>query len=650
MNKYSAALRHIDIKDVKQKHQHKLIEQKNKEEKQKEEEKYIASVMEEKKYDWRGELNEQMTTSNVFFTTLPAVGDVDLDDGTWGPPASGGWNDSISGNTVTLSGDPSPYIGNSTIRSITGSDEYDTLVIDVTSNGTPYYIDNGNPPYVSYGSGSSSRRFVIPFSKRLPLILFTDGGGTVTFTPKLQRRSPKNVFVPLSSPEASSFVRTDPAFAGLSEEEKKQKLKEMLEASDEYVTKALGLDFPGTGSVPPGEYDPFAQAPPGQFGDTPGVEIAGYGLRPDGTSGMNKVGDKVYDPATKKEYQLVPSTKYGGGTQWTPVKQAGKASIPMVASYEPKGKLISEKKKKYDWREELQKDRKRYFIEGMTTSDVFYTNLPSEGSVDLVSSDVSINFSGGTPGEVGSPSEGFYARSQIIGPVDTTRYDTIGITVTVNSSINFGEGLILTSVGGLSGATVILSPGSTSGTYYAKLPFTSSASSYRLIQVVSNTGSSTFTINKISYQRRSPKNVFISLDSPEATSFIRTGSGDLSPEEKLQKLKDMLKAGDEYVQQIHGDEFPGTGAVPPGESGDIPGVQTIDYGEIAQYTDDPSTWPSIKNPVKTPPPIIDPKTGWPSVPNVPPSYRGKPGGQPVRLAHYKPKGRLISEKTTKIRA
>ena len=303
-----------------------------------------------------------------------------------------------------------------------------------------------------------------------------------------------------------------------------------------------------------------------------------------------------------------------------------------------------EKKPKYSWREELQKDKKKYFVEGMTTSDVFYTNLPSEGAIDLVSSDVDINFSGGTPGEIGSPSEGFYARSEIIGPVDTTRYDTIGITVTVNSSIDFGEGLILTSVGGLSGATVILSPGSTSGTYYARLPFTSSSSSYRLIQVVSNVGSSTFTINNISYQRRSPKNVVVPLDSPEASAFIRTGSGDLSPEEKLQELKDMLKAGDEYVQQVYGDEFPGTGAVPPGESGITPGVQTIDYGEIAQYTDDPSTWPSIKNPVKTPPPIIDPKTGWPSVPNVPPSYRGKPGGQPVRLAHYKPKGRLISEK------
>jgi len=59
----------------------------------------------------------------------------------------------------------------------------------------------------------------------------------------------------------------------------------------------------------------------------------------------------------------------------------------------------------------------------------------------------------------------------------------------------------------------------------------------------------------------------------------------LSPEEKQKKLKEMLEASDEYVQQMYGDEFPGTGAVPPGEAGTTPGVQTIDYGQIAQVSD-----------------------------------------------------------------
>lgn len=70
--------------------------------------------------------------------------------------------------------------------------------------------------------------------------------------------------------------------------------------------------------------------------------------------------------------------------------------------------------------------------------------------------------------------------------------------------------------------------------------------------------------------------------------------------------------------------------------------------QLAQYTDDPSTWPSIKNPVRTPPPIIDPKTGWPSVPNVPRPYKGNPGGPPIRLASYNPKGQVLSENRKRI--
>ena len=78
MNVYSRALRYINIKDVKQKHQEKIVEQKIKEENERQEKEFIASVMETKKYDWRKELNEGMTSSGMFFTTLPATGEVDL--------------------------------------------------------------------------------------------------------------------------------------------------------------------------------------------------------------------------------------------------------------------------------------------------------------------------------------------------------------------------------------------------------------------------------------------------------------------------------------------------------------------------------------------------------------------------------------------
>ena len=80
MNTYSRALRYISMKDVKQKHHQKLIERKIKEQKNEEEKMYISSVMKRKKYDWRRKLNEGMTSSGTFFTTLPATGDTDIVD------------------------------------------------------------------------------------------------------------------------------------------------------------------------------------------------------------------------------------------------------------------------------------------------------------------------------------------------------------------------------------------------------------------------------------------------------------------------------------------------------------------------------------------------------------------------------------------
>ena len=50
-----------------------------------------------------------------------------------------------------------------------------------------------------------------------------------------------NVFVSLDSPEATNFIRTDPSMQGLSAEDRKKKLMDMLDAGDEYMLKYLGL-------------------------------------------------------------------------------------------------------------------------------------------------------------------------------------------------------------------------------------------------------------------------------------------------------------------------------------------------------------------------------------------------------------------------
>ena len=403
MNTYSRVLRHISMEDVKLKHQQKLIEKKILEEKKKEEEEYIASVMEEKKYVWRKELNEQMTTSDMFFNTLPATGDVNLAYPSWN--ALGGYNYNISGGTATItnSGVEGPESG---IAASFDTSLYDTLVIDVGFSGDTilgvFYSGSADPLLITTNSGTYNIK--VPQSKNQDLVFLsaTLSVGTVNISNlRFQRRTPMNVFVSLDSPEATSFIRTDPMMANLSPQERLKKLKDMFEASDEYVMKMLGLDFPGTGAVTPGEYDPFKQAPPGEAGDTPGVEISqlypadydmerntdtmllkglqrgDYGTGPAidkqiqnimknmqrGTPGglpkaqasqdtqiaseplRGQRTDVRYDP-NMKMFVPRPSNTDSGTNVQDLIKQASLKKTAMVASYEPEGQVLSEKKLK----------------------------------------------------------------------------------------------------------------------------------------------------------------------------------------------------------------------------------------------------------------------------------------------------------------
>ena len=282
------------MKDVKQKHQQKLIEQKIREEKKKEEEKYIASVMEEKKYDWRKELvDEGMVTSN--FYNNGQQGETDISTSVDAPTEFTG--NLISGHNFT------------TLRNAEISvdySNYDSIVVDISGGGgaaswsdntggtfTPgvyaffYALDDGgnliglngdfqggsprnSPPFgtlstidtlLNYGSNT----LTIPSNLRqgnLYLYVYQNanlepnivGGVTPPTTINsvtLRGKTPVNVFVPLDSPEAVSFVRT--GSGDLSPEEKQKRLKKMLEASDEYVRQMYGNDFPGVGAAPPGE-------------------------------------------------------------------------------------------------------------------------------------------------------------------------------------------------------------------------------------------------------------------------------------------------------------------------------------------------------------------------------------------------------------
>lgn len=277
MNTYSKVLKYISIKDVKQKHQEKIIGKIKEEVRKKEEKKHIQSLMEGKKYDWRKKLNEGMTSSGMFFTTLPATGDVNLAFPNFNAFAN--VNSSVSGSTlvITNSGVEGPGGTTNGVGAYFDTSFYDTLVFNLSISGNSILLIE---PYGSIYTSSGTKSVNVSQSSSLELFFLAPAlsNGTVTISNlRFQRITPLNVFVSLDSPEAASFIRTDPIMSNLSPQERLKKLQEMLKASDKYVETKLGKNFPGSGAVPPGEYDPFKQAPAGKAGDTPGVQVTDYG-------------------------------------------------------------------------------------------------------------------------------------------------------------------------------------------------------------------------------------------------------------------------------------------------------------------------------------------------------------------------------------
>ena len=74
-----------------------------------------------------------------------------------------------------------------------------------------------------------------------------------------------------------------------------------------------------------------------------------------------------------------------------------------------------------------------------------------------------------------------------------------------------------------------------------------------------------YGVTDIKFQRRTPINVVVPLDSPEAISFIRVGTDEGDPKKRKKKVNDQLAASDEYIAQQMGDEFPGQGTRIDGE-------------------------------------------------------------------------------------
>ena len=73
----------------------------------------------------------------------------------------------------------------------------------------------------------------------------------------------------------------------------------------------------------------------------------------------------------------------------------------------------------------------------------------------------------------------------------------------------------------------------------------------------------TYGITKVAFRRVKPISLFVSLDSPEATSFVRLGGGSSpsTPKKRKKKVEDQLSASKEYTDKVLGKEFPGSGTV-----------------------------------------------------------------------------------------
>ena len=246
MSLYTRARKHIDMKRVKEMREEKIKREKIAEILRQQEEiraelEYIEAE-ESKHSDWRAEVSEQMTSSGTFFTTLPAAGDVNLQDITEpvdpGTPGSGGTGAFADFGNYDET-------GNGGFSIVLDTRKFDTLKfsasrgnatrIELSINGGGFStLSSGtNTITISAANRTSSTRFVFNAFK-------SDGSGSTGASisgTAFQRRLPVNAFVGLDDPDASSFVR-----GGLGgDKNRRDQLKEMLDAGNELMTK-LGLE------------------------------------------------------------------------------------------------------------------------------------------------------------------------------------------------------------------------------------------------------------------------------------------------------------------------------------------------------------------------------------------------------------------------
>ena len=317
---------------------------------------------------------------------------------------------------------------------------------------------------------------------------------------------------------------------------------------------------------------------------------------------------------------------------------------------------IKEDLKYSNWRRDLEN-----LNEGMTTSGLGMINYPAVGDVNLGTAISNFTLSGPGIGESGYNA----VTTNVSG--DRTKFDTMVVTISTTSLnwvIEPGDVIIGLAEGGPGTHTIVI-PRTYSSLYFS----------------ASKDG--TFTAS-VTYQRRAPVNVFVSLDDPDASSFVRDGDFDrLSPAEKKRLLEEQLAASSEYLDKMFGEGMPGTAT----EIVEYEPQQSFMYIAAAQQgpirpgprgykkpgTYDPKKFFDLDNTTPMPSPNL-PATGpgyskgtgntqvaanqGPSTPVkydsdmkqlVPNPGGGRPGkirlkGKAKMFAHHEPQGEVIKEK------
>jgi len=185
------------------------------------------------------------------------------------------------------------------------------------------------------------------------------------------------------------------------------------------------------------------------------------------------------------------------------------------------------------------------------------------------------------------------ARFAVLSAVDSTNVDTLQIRAIVGNDSNGGEdpdeageelyvmyktpampeamfliqkpdGSIAPGITGTEDQIIPLGAAPSSGLndYSLTIPDYARAAGtqFILIQPInSGEGFDNYGVTEIKFQRKSPIAVFVPLDNPEASSFIRSAppKSTSTPKKRKKAVDDKLQASDDYTASKFGDEFPG---------------------------------------------------------------------------------------------